>query len=276
MYLCGPRKHSCQPFCGPEGRFYCSDSVCSLWPAPFSYLCVRVRIWGVLKIVCGWESKTWLLPYACCGLHFIHSAAWVTVLLLRSTTPLHKQQHKQTSKQTTITTTNPNNLHCEANPMATAVHTFRRSITLTEEEEEKDCLRAQGEKPSFFHFFFLLGLLTRMFSEPPAWLYPAVFRHSEVPFSEPPHRSAHWGLLWVSEALLSSSWTNFWDGLSQVHRVSFKADLTERSWCWFVRLHLSRPLESTPSDVRELLRKLPRSWYVWHLLIQNKELPLCL
>ena len=52
--------------------------------------------------------------------------------------------------------------------MATAVHTFRRSITLTEEEEEKDCLRAQGEKPSFFHFFFLLGLLTRMFSEPPA------------------------------------------------------------------------------------------------------------
>ena len=25
---------------------------------------------GVLKIVCGWASKTWLLPYACCGLHF--------------------------------------------------------------------------------------------------------------------------------------------------------------------------------------------------------------
>ena len=34
----------CQPFCGPEGRFYCSDSVCSLWPAPFSYLCVSVMI----------------------------------------------------------------------------------------------------------------------------------------------------------------------------------------------------------------------------------------
>ena len=42
--MCGPRKHSCQPFCGPEGRFYCSDSVCSLWPAPFSYLCVRQRV----------------------------------------------------------------------------------------------------------------------------------------------------------------------------------------------------------------------------------------
>ena len=77
MYLCGPGKHSCQPFCGPEGRFYCSDSVCSLWPAPFSYLCVSVMILGVLKTVCGWTSKTWLLPYACCGLHFIDSAACV-------------------------------------------------------------------------------------------------------------------------------------------------------------------------------------------------------
>ena len=46
MYLCGPGKHNCQPFCGPEGRFYCSDSVCSLWPAPFSYLCVSVMILG--------------------------------------------------------------------------------------------------------------------------------------------------------------------------------------------------------------------------------------
>ena len=42
--MCGPGKHSCQPFCGPEGRFYCSDSVCSLWPAPFSYLCVLLSI----------------------------------------------------------------------------------------------------------------------------------------------------------------------------------------------------------------------------------------
>ena len=78
MYLCGPGKHgNCQPFCGPEGRFYCSDSVCSLWPAPFSYLCVSVMILCVLKTVCGWTSKNWLLPYACCGLHFIDSAACV-------------------------------------------------------------------------------------------------------------------------------------------------------------------------------------------------------
>ena len=62
MYLCGPGKHNCQPFCGPEGRFYCSDSVCSLWPAPFSYLCVRVMILCVLKTVCGWTSKNWLPP----------------------------------------------------------------------------------------------------------------------------------------------------------------------------------------------------------------------
>ena len=78
MYLCGPGKHNCQPFCGPEGRFYCSDSVCSLWPAPFSYLCVSVMILCVLKTVCGWTSKNWLLPYACCGLHFIDSAACVS------------------------------------------------------------------------------------------------------------------------------------------------------------------------------------------------------
>ena len=48
--MCGPRKHNCQPFCGPEGRSDCSDIVCSLRPAPFSYLCVGVRILGVLKI----------------------------------------------------------------------------------------------------------------------------------------------------------------------------------------------------------------------------------
>ena len=44
--MCGPGKHNCQPFCGPEGRFDCSDSVCSLRPAPFSYLRERVRILG--------------------------------------------------------------------------------------------------------------------------------------------------------------------------------------------------------------------------------------
>ena len=87
MYLCGPGKHNCQPFCGPEGRFYCSDSVCSLWPAPFSYLCVSVMIVCVLKTVCGWTSKNWLLPYACCGLHFIDSAACVLSCRRRHTIP---------------------------------------------------------------------------------------------------------------------------------------------------------------------------------------------
>ena len=108
MYLCGPGKHNCQPFCGPEGRFYCSDSVCSLWPAPFSYLCVSVMILGVLKTVCGWTSKNWLLPYACCGLHFIDSTACVLscrrrhtitfVLPIKQNIHIHKHQ-TQTFRQ---------------------------------------------------------------------------------------------------------------------------------------------------------------------------------
>ena len=53
--MCGPGKHNCQPFCGPEGRFYCSDSVCSLWPAPFSYLCVSVMILFIVQELC--ESR---------------------------------------------------------------------------------------------------------------------------------------------------------------------------------------------------------------------------
>ena len=85
--MCRPRKHNRQPFCGPEGRFHCSDSVCSLLPALFSYLCMRVRILGVLKIVCCWANNTGLLPYACCGLHFPDSAA--CVLSFYHSTPLH-------------------------------------------------------------------------------------------------------------------------------------------------------------------------------------------
>ena len=42
----------------------------------------------VLKTVCGWTSKNWLLPYACCGLHFIDSAA--CVLSFDHSTPLHR------------------------------------------------------------------------------------------------------------------------------------------------------------------------------------------
>ena len=72
MYLCGPGKHNCQPFCGPEGRFYCSDSVCSLWPAPFSYLCVSVMILGVCwKLSAAEQVKT-----DCC-----HTPAVVSTLL---------------------------------------------------------------------------------------------------------------------------------------------------------------------------------------------------
>ena len=59
----------------------------SLWPVLFSYLCISVRILGVLKIVCGWAIKTWLLPYAYCGLRFIDSAA--CVLSFDHSTPLH-------------------------------------------------------------------------------------------------------------------------------------------------------------------------------------------
>ena len=40
----------------------------------------------VLKTVCGWTSKNWSLPYACCGLHFIDSAA--CVLSFDHSTPL--------------------------------------------------------------------------------------------------------------------------------------------------------------------------------------------
>ena len=68
--------------------FDCSDSVCSLRPTPFSYLCVHVRILGVLKIVCCWANKTRLLTYACCGLHF-YGLRCLCPVLLRSTTPLH-------------------------------------------------------------------------------------------------------------------------------------------------------------------------------------------
>ena len=69
------------------GRFYCSDSVCSLWPAPFSYLCVRVRILCVLKIVCSCRIKP-----DCC---LLWSPFLLTPLPVScpSTTPLQLQWH---------------------------------------------------------------------------------------------------------------------------------------------------------------------------------------
>ena len=61
--------------------------MCSLQPTPFSYLCVQVRILGVLKIVCCWTIKPnchlcllwsrFLTDSSACILSFYH------------TTPLH-------------------------------------------------------------------------------------------------------------------------------------------------------------------------------------------
>ena len=86
MYLCGPGKHNCQPFCGPEGRFYCSDSVCSLWPAPFSYLCVSVMI----LCVCWKLSAAEQVKTDCC-----HTPAVVSTLLtpLPVSCPLTTPRH---------------------------------------------------------------------------------------------------------------------------------------------------------------------------------------
>ena len=57
----------------------------------------------VLKTVCGWTSKNWLLPYACCGLHFIDFAA--CVLSFDHSTPLQLYQHYlcQTAPEVSIT-----------------------------------------------------------------------------------------------------------------------------------------------------------------------------
>ena len=90
--MCGPRKHNCQPFCGPEGRFHCSDSVCSLRPAPFSYLCVRVRILGVLRncLLLFCRIKACLPSPSAVVSIFTDSAA--CVLSFYHSTPLHKIQ----------------------------------------------------------------------------------------------------------------------------------------------------------------------------------------
>ena len=92
--MCGPRKHNCQPFCGPEGRFDCNDSVCSLRPAPLSYLCVRVWILGVLKFVCCCTIK----PDCCLRLlwsPFLTDSA-ACVLSFNHSTPLHIYMDRKT------------------------------------------------------------------------------------------------------------------------------------------------------------------------------------
>ena len=43
--------------------------------------------WVCWEIVCCWANKTWLLPYACCGLHFYWLCCLCPVILCF--TPLH-------------------------------------------------------------------------------------------------------------------------------------------------------------------------------------------
>ena len=86
MYLCGPGKHNCQPFCGPDGRFYCSDSVCSLWPAPFSYLCVSVRI----LCVCWKLSAAEQVKTDCCHMPAV---VFTLLTLLPVSCPLTTPHH---------------------------------------------------------------------------------------------------------------------------------------------------------------------------------------
>ena len=48
----------------------------------------------MLKIVCGWASKTWLLPYACWGLHFWPTDAAGQLSFDHSTAPLQLKKLK--------------------------------------------------------------------------------------------------------------------------------------------------------------------------------------
>jgi len=102
VYLCRSRKHNCQPFCGPEGWSDCSDSVCSLWPAPLSYLCTRVRILGVLKTVCCCTVNPDCCPPPAVVSIFTDSAACV---LSFYAPPPHYIKNKQKTTKCTKTTT---------------------------------------------------------------------------------------------------------------------------------------------------------------------------
>ena len=83
----------------------------------------------VLKTVCGWTSKNWLLPYACCGLHFIDSAA--CVLSFDHSAPLHKEQLLKIQKLHNKQTSNIRNLHTQARTHARAhTHTLLWRIYL--------------------------------------------------------------------------------------------------------------------------------------------------
>ena len=47
-----------QPFCGPEGRFDCSDSVCSLRPAPLSFIVQQQKFFSTHKILSHTHTET--------------------------------------------------------------------------------------------------------------------------------------------------------------------------------------------------------------------------
>ena len=93
MYLCGLRKHNCQPFCGPEGRFHCSDSMCSLQPALFSYLDACERgFWVCWKLSAAVAIK----PDCCCppAVVSIFTDSAACVLSFYQSTPLHTIQKR--------------------------------------------------------------------------------------------------------------------------------------------------------------------------------------
>ena len=100
LYLCGPRKHNCQPFCGPEGLFHCSDSVSSLRPAPFSV--IYAGAWGFCvcwEIVCCCRIKpdccrtpavvSIFTDSAACVLSFYHSTPLHIIMQNQKTTTDH-------------------------------------------------------------------------------------------------------------------------------------------------------------------------------------------
>ena len=134
MYLCGPGKHNCQPFCGPEGRFYCSDSVCSLWPAPFSYLCVSMMI----LCVCWKLSAAEQVKTDCCLRLLWSPLYWLRCLCL-VLWPLR-----------TITTLALREQDERSYPRPQQVEWPRRSITtlaLREQDERSDPRPQQVEWP---------------------------------------------------------------------------------------------------------------------------------
>ena len=151
MYLCGPRKHNCQPFCAPEGRFDCSDSVSA-------FLAARAVLWSMLAsedFECAENclllySKTWLLPPPAVVSFLTDSAACV-LSFYRSTTPLLIYKHK-TRPHKTYVFTSPDAWHAAY----TVLHT---SLSLSDIDRDID--REMKHKT--------LAHKTYVFTAPDAW-----------------------------------------------------------------------------------------------------------